>query len=596
MATSLYYNSTPLSPTSSNSRSGGVTSPRYVLPRRTSIRGPPALLPGITESSSPTSLSPTSPSLLRPSTAVRSVSVASFLSDGTIEIEGFGFDGASDAGDDMSVFGESMYEGSVYDGEDSGRSSPDLSRRAERVLASAKKRLDLCGQNISRARSSLILSPMATPATLVEHLEAVGPHRPMQNLHSHRFKLINNGSHLRAQSESSVPSYMAPQDGVGSVNTFGGLNTIEDLPEQHPSEIERPQSEMSRSKSTQQMRVLRDQMKDLRGKITHLQQQTRSDSLRRKSNHNLRAGIPSFESPTPTLDEIRPDFNSPVEDLDDWHNADDRSSIYRKSISTCSERHEEREDAFSYDALFYGNGIYANKNSTLSYDPRPHSMGSDSTSNATVIEALRPPPPSAAMCRKDSQTSIDSFATASSELPGLNRSPSIEEQREWLTPLSHPNGNGGLSSPGDDGYHSAPHTPQSYDQTVHGHIPIANPNPNQNPRLELPFTSSTLPMKNGTFYHHSDDKKSIHRKSSIAAGGVAIDSTMDSLLVTSGDRGGEIELRLVREDRELIEQMIEGLGKICCSMETEREEGARGVYRKRLAAALKILEGRDELF
>lgn len=99
--------------------------------------------------------------------ALRSVSVASFLSDGTIEIDGFGFDNVSEFGDDSLFGGESLY------GDDDD--PPDLSRRAEKILASAKRRLDLCGQNISRARSSLILSPSATPTALHDHLVAVGP-------------------------------------------------------------------------------------------------------------------------------------------------------------------------------------------------------------------------------------------------------------------------------------------------------------------------------------------------------------------------------------------------------------------------------------
>ncbi|KAI9767266.1 MAG: hypothetical protein M1840_005866 [Geoglossum simile] len=52
------------------------------------------------------------------------------------------------------------------------------------------------------------------------------------------------------------------------------------------------QSGISRSQSTAQMRDLRDQMKDLKGKISSLQQRAREDGLRRRSLQSLRTPSP----------------------------------------------------------------------------------------------------------------------------------------------------------------------------------------------------------------------------------------------------------------------------------------------------------------
>lgn len=512
-----------------------------------------------------------SPNHLRPPASVRSVSVASFLSDGTIEIEGFGFDNVSEIGDDASVYGESMYEGSVYEGED----RTDLSWKAERILANAKKKLDLCGQNISRARSSLILSPSVTPTAFNEQLNALAaPPRHFPALHSHRFKFNNNGpSHLRTASESSVPgSYSSAGANGGTGRNGDGLGTIEDVNE-HPSEIERPQSEMSRSKSTQQMRVLRDQMKDLRGKITSLQQQARSDTMKRRSMSSLRSTPNPYETHgdiTPTLDDIKPrregekghKGNDHWRTIDHDDNLTDTSSRSdtprprpsRNSTSPFEERHEDREDAFSYDALFYGNGRYAGSNGT-----RPISYSSDGTTSTV----MGPPKVSPTMKRSDSHCSIESFETAA-EVP-TSLPPAISA--EWLSPAT-------VSTPRDDGYHSAPHTPRSpYSTLATGGFSKAKP---------TVITSSSSVNNNSLYLVKAK------RKSSIAIGA---STSTDSVLVTNADNSGEIELQLNEGDRSLVERMIEGLGGFCCKMELETNEDRKEEYRRRLECALRVLQG-----
>lgn len=519
---------------------------------------------------------------------MRSVSVASFLSDGTIEIEGFGFDNASEIGDDASIYGESMYEGSVYEGEDRS----DLSWKAERILANAKKKLDLCGQNISRARSSLILSPSTTPTSFTEQLESVAVlPRQLPSLHSQRFKFNNTStSHGRTASESAVPrSYSSHNSANGrSIGKNGdGLGTIEDVNE-HPSEIERPQSEMSSSKSTQQMRVLRDQMKDLRGKITSLQQQTRSDSMKRRSISSLRSTpnpYDSHDSVTPTLDDIKQERTH--RGNENWRTIDREDDIpddyssrsgtprprpFRNSASPFEERHEDREDAFSYDSLFYGNGVYAGSNGTIT---RPMSYSSDGTnSTATaVIEPLKASPTSpSTMKRSDSHGSIESFETATEVPAPAPRHPTEPSPpviaSEWLTPAA--------SSPRDDGYHSAPHTPRS---PYSANVAFSKAKP---PAMTNSLSNSSI------YLPAPETQKSQKRKSSIAIGA---SESIDSVLVTNADNVSEIELKLDEGDRDLIERMIEGLGSFCCKMEMERREDMREEYRRRLECALRVLQG-----
>lgn len=618
---------------------------RYPAPRQRSLSSlrTPSLLPDISEHSPSRTPSPP-PQITRRPTHFRSLSVTSFLSDGTIEIEGFGFDNLSEIGDDASIYGgESIYADSVFDGHDNDNEDgsttvrphtpSDLSWRAERILANAKKKLDLCGQNISRARSSLILSPSTTPTSFHEQLDGV---KAMPALHSHRFRFRNDGMagnnsfygnsgvnlHLRTNSESAVPYGRKGVNGSRS-SSRDGLGTIEDVDEQ-PAEVERPQSEQSTSpsKSTQQMRALRDQMKDLRGKITNLQNQAKSDSMKRRSVTSLRSTPNPYEShTTPSLDDLKVEDLSPIEPGETWENAeeipDDYSSTrsgtpraFRRSASPFEGRHEDREDAFSYDALFYGDGVYASSNN--SGHSRPISYGSDGTaSTATVLE----PPRIAAVrsvMRRDSFGSIDSFATAAEDSPSpvqrlIVPTPPLTVPGEWLSPT--------MSSPRDDGYHSAPHTPRSpYHKDSSSSLSSEATKVNKS---SPPFTSFATPTacyppaKYATSVSSDEPDVSIdarithtrparhpNRRSGISIGGTHIATTgnpgnnvKDALLLSTADGLGDISLKLGRSDLELIEKMIEGLGAVCCSMEMEINEKKRGEWRKRLEGALGVLRG-----
>ncbi|KAI5780491.1 hypothetical protein EDC01DRAFT_620613 [Geopyxis carbonaria] len=478
-------------------------------------------------------------------------------------------DTASEAGDDgASAYGEnSIYEDSIFEGHEGesngGRGTPDLSRRAERILANAKRKLDLCGQNISRARSSLILSPSSTPTSFMDHLNAVGPMSPRMRSGSaepvmysqQRWKPeglryggnsaeggalpgggVGLGAHLRTSSEGAVL-----QNGGRS---FDGMSMLSDVVED-PREVERPSSEMSRSKSTQQMRALRDQMKDLRGKITNLQAQNKTDSVKRRESFSSLAGGINLNTPSlqdiresRELDMKRPTIEAPEPETprDSWATILPRqgtSSPNRASevCSPFSERHEDRLDAFSYDSLLIGTSFIPS-HSIDSF--RPTSMSSD-TSTATILGALP-------LERKESIASVSSYETA------------IEPDDNYtngLRPAPSPRT--------DDGYHSTPHTP------------LAPP-----------------PPVDSSWY-----RESIATLGATVAPALNIGrSTRDSSAMVVGD----MELRIGREERYLIEGVIEVLGRICCQMETESAEGRREL-RERLRGAMRVLEGEEgEMF
>jgi hypothetical protein len=582
---------------------------RTLAPRTLTSMRTPSLLSDIAEYSPNPDSEARTPSPQKPS--IRSVSVASFLSDGTIEIEGFGFDNISEIGDDASVFGDSMYEGSVYDGQDDAERErereTDLSRRAERILANAKRKLDLCGQNISRARSSLILSPSATPTALMENLAAVGPAvRPRAEstggARSLQWKYNNKQAaseergpaHGRTASESAVQSVR----GLGLDRSFGGLAGV-------PEEAEKTTGRgVSRSNSTQQMRALRDQMKDLRGKITSLQEQSSRDSIRRRQSiSSMRSGesTPTAQrSPqAPTLEEIRESrvLNLDVSIEKQWEQQaaaqqrysaatfdSDRSGTpkgpRREDINSptfgCTEF--RNSDAFSFDNYMYGE--------TFLKGIRPDSISSNGTASTATTTLAIPSSRPHTLERKGSFVSISSYATAD-EQRSAPASPFVDEQLHAGTQLRPPAAWTANGSPRDDGYHSGPNTPR-----------VDKDQPPVKQSSNLAPASSWYRGSMETFRTRSVMSEDGDRE----GGGVPLgisSSNRDSrtmIVAGMGIGGEEMVLRMGRNDRILVEGVIEALGRVCCAMEKEGER-PRAELRDRLREAMRVLEGDDgEMF
>ncbi|KAF9741027.1 hypothetical protein PMIN06_006608 [Paraphaeosphaeria minitans] len=237
--------------------------------------------------------------------------------------------------------------------------SSDLyAKRAEMILADAKKRLNVMENNIRGARQSLVVSPTfnnSKMATEFQHqinaarerdrklYAGMGPIPPRNRLYqSSPLSATGSPTHSRGMSETSVPlpfsspSYMAKlQDskrassamghgsGSWSPQSYGNgrfpiresrsfevmrdprgqdeslrthsrgsrspPNVLETLPEDESPQLHRSASTTS---------SLRDQVHDLKHRISSLRLKTQEDSMRRRSQQSLRAPSPFTSAET----------------------------------------------------------------------------------------------------------------------------------------------------------------------------------------------------------------------------------------------------------------------------------------------------------
>lgn len=216
-------------------------------------------------------------------------------------------------------------------------STSSLSDRAEQILANAKQRLTTMEGNLSRARSSLYYSPMpdgstpsppiVRPATsLQDSTDPLGMgHSRMQSDISLQDDFGGSGYPQRSASAlGAAGGYRQPLTSSRSADALGGYGnstyktplyaldtTLEALSEdedgfngnrhrdsvqsfnmQSPTFGSFVDKDITRSASVAQVRDLKDQMKDLRGKISSLKEQARADSLKRRSLQSLRTPSP----------------------------------------------------------------------------------------------------------------------------------------------------------------------------------------------------------------------------------------------------------------------------------------------------------------
>ncbi|CAN9109602.1 hypothetical protein CC77DRAFT_1093649 [Alternaria alternata] len=272
----------------------------------------------------------------------------------------------SDAGDGMG--NERWHEDrtSGSDDDDDPYSSAALSRRAEIILANAKKRLNVMEGNLRGARESLVVSPTFNSrnqsSDLTSHIAAsrdrdrrlyagMGPIPP--RIHSYRQSLLTpHGSspgHTRGMSETSVPLPFTPSysyltrttSNKRSSSAFGHTSgpwspegygqgrfpikesrSVEHLrnPRTTWSSSDREHAARSASRSSRSPTALetlpededgarvhrstsaasglRDQMNDLKGRISSLKLKAQEDHLRRRSMQSLRAPSPFTSSET----------------------------------------------------------------------------------------------------------------------------------------------------------------------------------------------------------------------------------------------------------------------------------------------------------
>ncbi|KAH7388791.1 hypothetical protein BKA66DRAFT_511152 [Pyrenochaeta sp. MPI-SDFR-AT-0127] len=294
-----------------------------------------------------------------------------FDSHGTFDDSGVDLDdqekrghapGETYLGDDLGNERWPNERNSGSDEDDDPYSSAALSRRAEIILANAKKRLNVMEGNLRGARESLVVSPTfnSTTATdLSQHISAarerdrrlyagIGPIPP--RIHSYRASpLAPNGSpsHSRGLSETSVPLPFTPSyltrttsnkrassaightSGPWSPEGYGQgrfpikesrsvevlrdpRNTWGSAEREH---VVRSTSRSSRSppgletlpedddgarihRSASAASGLRDQMNDLKGRISSLKLKAQEDHLRRRSLQSLRTPSPFTSAET----------------------------------------------------------------------------------------------------------------------------------------------------------------------------------------------------------------------------------------------------------------------------------------------------------
>lgn len=258
--------------------------------------------------------------------------------------------------------------------EDDPSSHAAMTRRAEEILANAKKRLTNMEGNLSRARSTLEHRPSSSMSsfsnrgpepvslyTLPKNGRSPGGFSPSRHRQAHvPMPDEYQQGHSRVFSETSVPSTLhtapnsqPPEDKdvyahggdpaakdrhsePGRNWFWNGLtrntslnhaarhdNGLQPLNEEGPApesfeqspqateyrddetfDLEKspkaatfeianpPTTGLTRARSTTQMRDLRDQMQDLKGKISTLKQRAKEDNLRRRSLQSLRTPSP----------------------------------------------------------------------------------------------------------------------------------------------------------------------------------------------------------------------------------------------------------------------------------------------------------------
>ncbi|KAG6264418.1 hypothetical protein E4U49_001661 [Claviceps purpurea] len=226
---------------------------------------------------------------------------------------------------------------------DEDRSSTKyISKRAEQILANAKRRLTAMEGNLNRARtfSYSSLSEGSTPSPNGGRSNGLAKSKSKPASPNHSRNVSDNGlqgalrlNMLPQRSASALGAaggyrqhlpMSRSADGLATKNSLGAMrsplssmdSTLEPLDEIEDAEGEmqgRSNSRlqglgsptlgayadvgMTRSASAAQVRDLHDQMQGLKGKISSLREQAKQDSMKRRSMQNLRALSPFTNAP-----------------------------------------------------------------------------------------------------------------------------------------------------------------------------------------------------------------------------------------------------------------------------------------------------------
>ncbi|KAI1467517.1 uncharacterized protein F4812DRAFT_451300 [Daldinia caldariorum] len=308
--------------------------------------------------------------------------------DDTVSVDDSNFQGDDEESvadtyiDDASVQGHILPNSEVRARIGEERYSTVLSRRAEQILANAKRRLTTMEGNLNRARTTLY-SPTLSPDSGSTPSPTMS--RPTTAIHrNHDHTLQKSGhNHTRISSENNIPTL--PLDVVkpgvyvprssSALGAAGGyrpplhsprsadyinegakgsfyakesmLGPLSEDDASQDVDSPRPSLEGSRSvnflnpnymdkgvrrsASTAQMRDLKDHMQDLKGRLSSLRDQARADSLKRRSIQSLRTPSPFTHA-----------------QVDQWY-ADTAQYDDASSIHSDYQSHQSNDDVSSID-------------------------------------------------------------------------------------------------------------------------------------------------------------------------------------------------------------------------------------------------------
>ena len=677
-------------------------------------------------------------------------------------------------------------------------SSAALSKRAERILANAKKRLTVSPRlrsdpescthmlvlqsmegNLSRARHSLMVSPslsssdsIDTAREIPQHLSGVTEWTMSPPKHRQLPSALSSSSgtagHSRVFSETSVPSSLqtTPQSlrleseeqrassAMGSVGMTPRLrnqhdpkplvapersrddllsrstslssrhqNTLQPLNEEESASVSFPPSgtipaspeqdssqqapilsaietkfptntTLTRSRSSMQMRDLREQMQDLKGKISTLKERARRDNLRRRSLQSLRTPSPFTEadqwytgreiyrgghrttdagfvpnelpSPLESDEEKNPGFADGSSHSGGQHETEDAHSVvqshyenaleqagdegdgiwidedaprahmsngyhhrnsavgdevdkdsmfgdqdfYESSPSPMGERHEDRPDAFDYEHFFlrsdlgtYGRTDHRRRNSYDSTD------SVETTKGPTVLDD----PPSEQVTPVRSYEARQKLAMDAGRPKGHHRNHSVDSISSFATFATATEGRGSDAGSDADEEEWEQHQRQypmagTWDQDYLGHQSSGTPTGSWASRSHTaagpdsairvhghltpgPPTGSSTPSPPRSFPLVNGRK---HLTPSPSPQPLA--ALVSALLAqTRPDKGTSTPaMQLSKEDGDLVERLLESLGKVCVQLRGDGDGASKyegRVWRRRMDAARRVLDG-----
>jgi len=457
---------------------------------------------------------------------------------------------------------------------------------------------------------------------------------------------------------------------------------------------------LTRSRSTMQMRDLREQMQDLKGKISTLKERAWRDNLRRRSLQSLKTPSPftaadqwhtgadiyrrgrrttdnGFElnglpSPLESDEERKPNsangslhssklddrgaqlgtedahsvvpsqYESVQEEAGDeydrfWDNEDappadklngyhqrnsdvgdewkedstlDDQDFYESSPSPMGERHEDRADAFDYEHFFlrsdlgnYGRMNHRRRNSVDSTDSvettkgptifdNPTSkemtpMQSYETSQTSQIENAR----HKGHYRNNSVDSISTFATFATATEGRGSDAGSEADEEEWEQHQRQYPMAGTWNQDYFSHHTSTNSSEIWSSRLH-----TAPRPDSAIRVNGHFTpgSPTGPSTPSATRSFPLVNKPKHLTPSPSPQPPC--ALVSALMAQMRPDDGTIRpaLQLSKEDGNLVERLLERVGKVCLQLREDREGSSKyegRVWRRRVDAARRILDG-----